>query len=77
MTLNEVKINKTITVKAFNSDDQSKITKLTAMGIIPGSILKVIQKKPLLVFQTGYSKFAIDNNLASIIEIEKQDTSAD
>ena len=40
------------------------------MGILPGIRIQIIQKKPIPVFKIGFSKFAIDKKLASIIQVK-------
>lgn len=71
MTLNDAPLNVSVTVTDLLQTGDGEITKLTAMGIIPGIRLQLIQKKPVPVFKIGFSRFAIDKKLASLINVEQ------
>lgn len=71
MTLNDAPLNVSVTVTDLLQTGDGEITKLTAMGIIPGIRLQLIQKKPVPVFKMGFSRFAIDKKLASLINVEQ------
>jgi Fe2+ transport system protein FeoA len=45
--------------------------KLLSMGILPGTELKVLQKKPTIVFEVYHSRFAIDNSLGEKVYVTK------
>ena len=49
--------------------DNRKVQKLVAMGILPGTNIKVIRQFPSYVFQVGYSQFAVDRPLAEVIYV--------
>lgn len=71
MTLNDAPLHVSDTVTDLLQTGDGEITKLTAMGIIPGIRLQLIQKKPVPVFKMGFSRFAIDKKLASLINVEQ------
>lgn len=57
------------TVAYLATKDNRKIQKLVAMGILPGTGIRVIRQFPSYVFQVGYSQFAVDRNLAEVIHV--------
>lgn len=71
MNLNNASIGDILVVTGLTQNGDSQITKLTAMGILPGVRLQIMQKKPLPVFKIGFSRFAIDEKLATLIQVEK------
>ena len=71
MNLNEAPINTDLVVtQLIQSESGEDITKLSAMGILPGVRLQIVQKFPLPVFKIGFSRFAIDKKLATKIAVE-------
>ena len=50
-------------------NDENKMKKLMSIGILPGMPLKMIQSFPAYVIQVGYTQIAIDDNLASAINV--------
>ncbi len=57
------------TVAYLATKDNRKVQKLVAMGILPGTNIKVIRQFPSYVFQVGYSQFAVDRPLAEVIYV--------
>lgn len=51
-----------------NRDDI--IRKMMAMGVFPGSSVKVIQTFPSYVFQVGYTQIAVDKEIANTILVK-------
>lgn len=56
-------------ISYLHSEDPNIINKLVSMGFYPKTEIKVIQKKPVIVIQLGYSQFALDETLASAIMV--------
>ena len=52
--------------------DASRIGRLSSIGIIPGAIIKLIQRSPSIVLQIDETVIAIDPDLAKEIFIKKQ-----
>ena len=50
--------------------DAQNVRKYLAMGLVPGVEIKLIQRFPAYVFELGYSQFAIDRELASVVLVE-------
>ncbi len=65
--LNRLEVNQKGKVVYIHTEDNKKLQKLMAMGVLPGMIINLIQKFPSYVFQIGQSQFAIDRELAECI----------
>lgn len=55
----------------IQTDDNKKMQKLMAMGVLPGNKITLVQSFPSYIFRVGYSEFAIDTNLAREIFVRK------
>ena len=55
----------------IQTEDDKKMQKLMAMGILPGNRIVLIQSFPSYIFRVGFSEFAIDSNLAREIFVRK------
>jgi len=53
------------------TEDNKKMQKLMAMGVLPGNKIALVQSFPSYIFRVGYSEFAIDTNLAREIFVRK------
>jgi Fe2+ transport system protein FeoA len=49
--------------------DQTDLRKLLALGVMPGVPIRVVRLTPSLVFELGFSEFAIDAELARSIMV--------
>jgi DtxR family Mn-dependent transcriptional regulator len=56
-------------VAYLSTRDSREVQKMMAMGILPGTRIRVIQSFPSHVFQIGYSQFAVDRELAEAIHV--------
>ncbi|WDV45272.1 FeoA family protein [Clostridiaceae bacterium M8S5] len=54
-------------VVEIKTEDDSVLRKLMAMGVLPGIKLIVLQRFPSFLFQVGYTKVAVDKDIASMI----------
>ena len=48
----------------IQTDDNKKMQKLMAMGVLPGNRIVLVQSFPSYIFRVGFSEFAIDTALA-------------
>jgi DtxR family Mn-dependent transcriptional regulator len=55
----------------IQTEDNKKMQKLMAMGVLPGNKIALVQAFPSYIFRVGYSEFAIDTNLAREIFVRK------
>jgi len=69
MRLIDGKINNIYIVESIEVSDKDALNKISSMGILPGTELILLQKKPTLVFKVYNSRFAIDNFLGEKIYV--------
>ena len=69
--LTEFKSGQEGEIAYIQTDDNKKMQKLMAMGVLPGNRIVLTQAYPSYVFRVGYSEFAIDTNLAKEIFVRK------
>lgn len=71
MALTELKSGQGGEIAYIQTDDNKKMQKLMAMGVLPGNKITLVQSFPSYIFRVGYSEFAIDTNLAREIFVRK------
>jgi len=69
--LTEFKSGQEGEIAYIQTDDNKKMQKLMAMGVLPGNQITLVQAFPSYIFRVGYSEFAIDTNLAREIFVRK------
>lgn len=52
-------------------DSHSRLDRLSAMGVVPGSVVKLHQKKPSYVIQLGETMIAVDREITREIFVKK------
>lgn len=71
VSLTEFKSGQEGEIAYIQTDDNKKMQKLMAMGVLPGNKIVLVQAYPSYIFRVGYSEFAIDTNLAKEIFVRK------
>ena len=69
--LTEFKSGQEGEIAYIQTNDNKKMQKLMAMGVLPGNRIVLMQAYPSYIFRVGYSEFAIDSNLAKEIFVRK------
>ncbi|MEF3255685.1 MAG: ferrous iron transport protein A [Deferribacterales bacterium] len=69
MKLLDCKEDNVYIVESLEQTDKDALNKISAMGILPGTEVILLQKKPMLVFQVYNSRFAIDDYLGGMINV--------
>jgi DtxR family Mn-dependent transcriptional regulator len=69
--LTELKSGDEGEIAYIQTEDDKKMQKLMAMGVLPGNRIRLIQAFPSYIFRVGYSEFAIDTNMAREIFVRK------
>jgi len=69
--LTELKAGESGEIAYILTEDDTKMRKLMAMGVLPGNRINLMQTFPSYIFRIGYSEFAIDTNLAREIHVRK------
>lgn len=63
-------------VAYIHTTDTDQLQKLTAMGILPGAPINLIQSFPSYLFQAGRTQFAVDKEIADSIYVRLVETEA-
>jgi DtxR family Mn-dependent transcriptional regulator len=71
LSLAELHRGETARVTEIADPASSAGRKLTAMGVLPGAALVVLQRYPAIVFRIGYSEFAVDTALAGQVRVTR------
>ncbi|MEA5112430.1 MAG: metal-dependent transcriptional regulator [Geobacteraceae bacterium] len=69
--LTELKANEEGEIAYIQTEDNKKMQKLMAMGVLPGNRIRLSQTFPSYVFSVGFSEFAIDTNMAREIFVRR------
>ncbi len=69
--LTELKSGDAGEIAYIQTEDDKKMQKLMAMGVLPGNRIRLIQTFPSYIFRVGYSEFAIDTNMAREIFVRR------
>jgi DtxR family Mn-dependent transcriptional regulator len=69
--LTELKSNDEGEIAYILTEDDKKMQKLMAMGVLPGNRISLLQTFPTYIFRVGYSEFAIDTAMAKEIFVRK------
>ncbi|MCX7780032.1 MAG: ferrous iron transport protein A [Negativicutes bacterium] len=67
----------TARVTAFGAMAGNHLRKLTAFGILPGTLVKVLQTYPVYVLQVNFTELAVDREIASMIFVENNEKRRD
>lgn len=57
-------------VRELRLHDHTVAQKLLALGVVPGTRVKVVQRFPAYVLQVGFTQIAIDHRLARAVRVE-------
>ncbi len=69
--LTELKANEDGEIAYIQTEDDKKMQKLMAMGVLPGNRIVLIQTFPSYIFRVGFSEFAIDSAMAREIFVRR------
>ena len=58
-------------VTGFASDDENLLRKLLGIGLAPGDRVVLRRRWPVFVFDAGATTFAIDEKLASRVNVQR------
>lgn len=72
ISLNALKQGASARVVQIRHDSQGHWRKLSALGIVPGATVRMVQRFPTFVVQVGYTLVAIDNELASQVHVHPE-----
>lgn len=58
-------------VSCLHDPGGSAAARLAAMGLLPGTTLRLVQRRPAYIFRIGHSEFAIDEQLAMHVRVHR------
>ncbi len=70
--LNALKPGQEGRIAYLHMGDPRRMQKLMAMGVLPGTSVRLIRRFPSFIFQMSYSRFAVDEDMARGIYVRLQ-----
>ena len=70
-TLDKLKKGESAVVKRLITEDSKNLQKLLAMGILPGRIIRVLQRYPAYILEIDRTQVAMDKGLAQKIVLKE------
>ncbi|MBS3769329.1 MAG: FeoA family protein [Bacteroidales bacterium] len=70
ITLDMLKKGQSAVVKRLITEDSKNLQKLLAMGILPGRIVRVLQRYPVFILEIDRTQAAMDKDLARKIVLK-------
>jgi Fe2+ transport system protein FeoA len=67
LPLHRVPSGQRVQVVELKSDNHARLARLGALGLMPGSWLVVLQRKPALVVRVGETEISLDDAVAGEI----------
>jgi Fe2+ transport system protein FeoA len=65
--LHRIQPGQRVQVIELKSDNHARLARLGALGLMPGSWLVVLQRKPALVLRVGETEISLDDSVAGEI----------
>lgn len=72
MLLNALPKGASARVVQIHHDAEGHWRKLSVLGIVPGATVRMVQRFPTFVVQVGYALVAIDEQLASQVQVHPE-----
>ncbi len=69
--LSDFEVGQSAKILFITPSEASGIGRLSSIGIIPGTVIKLVQKRPSIVLQVDETTIAIDSELAKEIFVKK------
>lgn len=57
-------------VTAIDTQNVARLHKLSALGLVPGSLIKLQQRQPAYVVRVGETQFSLDDDVAREIIVQ-------
>lgn len=71
ISLTELEVGEKAIIAGIEAKDKKKMSKLLALGVLPGMKVKLLQKFPSFVFKVGNTKIAADESISRNIMVRK------
>ncbi len=73
-TLADLAAGDVASVEVMGSSRASRLARLSAYGMVPGSELKVIQTRPAILVEVEGTRLALEGDVAAGIQVRRLDT---
>ncbi len=68
-SLAEAPLHQPLRVVSIGGEDQGRLARLSGLGIVPGSILWVRQRRPAFVLQSDETWLALEGAIARLVQV--------
>ncbi len=69
--LADLKLGESATIVFMAPDSRSRLSRLSGLGVLPGNILRLVQKRPSVVVEAGETTIALDRAIADEIYVKR------
>ena len=69
--LKQVPLGSSVRIVRVDHADPARLVRLSSLGLVPGTTLKLRQRWPALILGVGESVLALDNDLGSEIHVQR------
>ncbi|MDT8306426.1 MAG: FeoA family protein [Anaerolineae bacterium] len=67
VTLAELQPGQSAQIAEINSEDGGRLMKLAALGVVPGSLIRLQQRKPVFIVWVGETLLSLEQTVAQDI----------
>lgn len=71
MKLSDAVTNNTYIISSLSCNNHNDAMRISALGFIPGSKIKLLQSSPYKICMIGSGRVAISDNMADMINVEQ------
>lgn len=71
MKLSDAVANNTYIISSLSCNNHNDAVRISALGFIPGSKIKLLQSSPYKICMIGSGRVAISDNMADMINVEQ------
>lgn len=71
MKLKDAVTNNTYIISSLTCSNQNDVMRISALGFVPGSKIKLLQSSPYKICMIGSGRIAISDSMADMINVEK------
>lgn len=72
VTLDHLRAGQSAEVVELRSTDPARLERLGAYGLVPGSMVRLEQLRPVIIFRVGETEISIDRDVARQIVVRPQ-----
>lgn len=74
LPLTDVAVGARVRVTCLDAVQSNTAAKLAAMGILPGTQLRLVRRSPVYIFRIDFAEFAVDHDLARAIRVAPEES---